>query len=84
MPSILATSLSANALQSWLMANALDITAPEHVEIKTDQTGKILWVNIMGVCVLRCCAIQHLAVDVRDGKRATATDNDNDSDDTRA
>lgn len=34
----------------------LDITAPENtVEVEARKDGKVLWVNVDGICVLRIC-----------------------------
>ena len=38
----------------------LDITAPQHVEVRVDHARQRLWVNIGGLCVLRCCRIGRL------------------------
>ena len=40
--------------------DAIDITAPEFVEMKTD--GKVVWVNVDGVCVLRVCRAKIIVV----------------------
>jgi hypothetical protein len=42
------------------LAAAVDITAPELVEILTDVRQGVIWVNVNGVCVLRCCRIKQL------------------------
>lgn len=34
-----------------------DITAPKMVEVDIGEDGKVLWVNIDGVCILRVCSI---------------------------
>ncbi len=38
----------------------IDITAPSHVEIKIRGDGKVLWVNVDGICKLRVCQIKEL------------------------
>lgn len=43
-------------------SNAIDITAPEVVEITTDIKRGVVWVNVNGVCVLRCCRIRDLTL----------------------
>jgi hypothetical protein len=43
----------------------LDITGAETVQIETDKTRGILWVNINGVCVLRVCRARFLTVEDR-------------------
>jgi len=37
-----------------------DITAPEAVEIQIREDGKTIWVNVDGMCILRCCKIKNL------------------------
>lgn len=38
----------------------IDITAPEHVEILIRQDGKVIWINVDGVCEFRACRINKL------------------------
>jgi hypothetical protein len=39
-----------------ILAAALDVTAPtEAVEVRLNETGTTLWVNVGGVCLLRVC-----------------------------
>ena len=50
----------------------LDITAPEHgvqVEVRTD--GKVLWVHVDGITVLRICQMPRL--DIEDARQSTPT-----------
>ena len=36
----------------------LDVTAPEHgVQVRMAKDGKVLWVDVDGVCVLRICRV---------------------------
>lgn len=48
----------------------LDITAPKgpvQIDIKSD--GKVIWINVEGICVLRICQIEKLEItDQRKGK----------------
>ena len=37
-----------------------DITGPDYVEILIRNDGKVVWVNINGVCALRACQIKEL------------------------
>ena len=37
----------------------LDITAPDHVEITIRDDGKVVWINVDAVCVLRICRAKH-------------------------
>ena len=39
-----------------------DITAPEHVQIQIRSDGKVVWINVDGICVLRACRIGRLKV----------------------
>ena len=39
-----------------------DITAPEHVEVRIRGDGKVLWVNVDGVCALRVCNMSELVL----------------------
>jgi hypothetical protein len=38
----------------------IDITGATLVEVETSKDGTRLWVNVNGVCVLRCCQIKIL------------------------
>lgn len=41
----------------------LDITAPEGtVQIQIRKDGKVLWINIQSICVLRICRIESLDI----------------------
>jgi hypothetical protein len=40
----------------------IDITGATLVEVETSKDGTRLWVNVNGVCVLRCCQIKILVV----------------------
>ncbi len=42
-----------------------DLTAPKVVEISIRDDGKVVWVNIDGVCQLRACRIENLVIDDR-------------------
>jgi hypothetical protein len=47
-----------------IVANTmLDVTGPQLVEIQIRSDGKVIWVNIDGVCLLRCCRIESLRID---------------------
>lgn len=39
---------------------ALDLTAPECVEIRIKNDGKVVWVNTENGCQFRACQIKHL------------------------
>jgi len=40
----------------------LDIIGAEHVEVLVKEDGKVLWVNVNGMCALRICKIDSLIV----------------------
>lgn len=40
-----------------------DITAPKLVEVRIRADEKVLWVNVDGECVLRCCRIENLVME---------------------
>ena len=61
MISILATDTEA-AFDKLLEAH-VDITNPEHVGVLIDRNRGVIWVNVNGVCVVRCCAINMLTVE---------------------
>lgn len=44
------------------MNNMQDITRPEIVEIQIRSDGKVVWVNVDGVCALRACNIKEVIV----------------------
>jgi hypothetical protein len=45
----------AKTVRDW---NALDVTGPTgDVEVAIRDDGKVLWVNVGGVCLLRICRI---------------------------
>lgn len=48
-----------------LLAAALDVTAPQHIDITIDEHAKVVWINVNGVCLLRACRISRL--DLSDG-----------------
>ena len=52
----------------------LDIAAPALVEVSVSNEGKVLHVNVNGQCVLRCCRIGLIEVDVEGRTMATGDD----------
>lgn len=40
----------------------VDISEPRHVEVRVRNDGKVVWINVDGTCVLRCCKIKKLEV----------------------
>lgn len=40
----------------------LDITAPQVIEVEVREDGKVLWINIDGICRLRVCQINELVI----------------------
>jgi hypothetical protein len=47
----------------------VDITAPSIVGVEIRHDGKVLWVNVDGVCRLRCCLIGELILEDNQPKR---------------
>lgn len=45
------------------LGELMDITAPKAVQIQVRADGKVIWVNVDGLCVLRCCQIEVLEVE---------------------
>ena len=43
----------------------LDITGAKIVEVSIRSDGKVIWINVDGVCRLRVCQIEHLEIDDR-------------------
>lgn len=41
-----------------------DVTKPESVQILVSPDKSRLWVNVDGVCLLRCCQIERLELEV--------------------
>jgi len=48
---------------------SIDITAPKAVQIDIREDGKVLWINVDGICRLRCCQIELLEVEDRRTKK---------------
>ena len=45
----------------------LDLSKPRAVEVIVRNDGKVLWVNVDGLCRLRICGVKKLTVE--DGRR---------------
>jgi hypothetical protein len=45
----------------------LDMTAPEVVQIQVDASGETVWINVDGVCRLRCCRVGQ--IEIEDNRR---------------
>jgi hypothetical protein len=43
-----------------LIGAQIDITRPKAVEVRLRNDGSVLWINVDGVCVLRCCQIKNM------------------------
>lgn len=41
----------------------VDINGPEVVEIKIRNDGKVVWINVDGICRLRACQIKQLILE---------------------
>lgn len=48
----------------------VDITSPRTVQVQIRSDGKVIWINVDGMCRLRCCQIEHL--DVEDDRKPSA------------
>jgi len=59
MPQFLGTPVD-DAFFTKATEAAIDITSPELVEATFDIKKGVLWVNVNGLCVLRCCRIKEL------------------------
>jgi predicted DNA-binding protein len=46
----------------------LDITAPQVVEMSVRQDGKVVWVNVDGICRFRACQIEQLILEDHRGE----------------
>lgn len=56
-------------LQKTVLGDMTDIIAPDAVQIQVRPDRKTLWVNVNGICVLRCCQIKEL--DIEDAESET-------------
>jgi len=45
---------------SEILGHFLDLTEPECVEIEIQRDGKVVWINVNGLCRLRACKIKDL------------------------
>jgi hypothetical protein len=52
----------------------VDITAPELVDITINEDGKVVWINVDGVCRFRAQRIKNLAI--YDGRKDSEENND--------
>lgn len=43
-------------------SSIIDITEPERVEVLIRADKKVIWINVDGICRLRCSRIKHLKV----------------------
>jgi len=64
MPSLNLSKASPEQAVDRLSGNMLDITADTNAVVETDirSDGKVLWVNVNGICVLRICRISQLVL----------------------
>jgi len=52
-----------NPTPNQLIENQIDVTGAKHVQIQTRFDGKVIWINVDGICLLRICQIENLEVD---------------------
>src|SRR5437667_12708513 len=45
-----------------LLMDFLDVTAPRHIEIEIRNDGKVIWVHLNGMTILRACQIGELMI----------------------
>jgi hypothetical protein len=43
-----------------VLANQMDITGADTVQVSHSSNGSVIWVNVNGLCLLRICRIRHL------------------------
>lgn len=56
----------------------LDVTAPKVVKVRVRGDGRVLWVNIDGICRFRACQVETLIIeDDRYGMDSEAQTSDN-------
>ena len=48
-----------------LLEKQIDISGAEVAEVSIKEDGKVLWINVDGVCVCRVCRIEKLVIDDR-------------------
>ncbi len=48
-----------------LLEKAIDITGATTCEVSIKEDGKVIWINVDGVCVCRVCRITELILDDR-------------------
>lgn len=47
-------------MTDFVNVQMLDITAPEFVQVEWDASRRVLYVNVDGVTVLRCCRVKSI------------------------
>jgi hypothetical protein len=45
----------------------IDITQPEFLEVIVRYDGKVVWINVDGICRFRACRLNHL--EINDGRK---------------
>ncbi len=45
------------------LGETVDVTAPKIVQIQIRNDGKVVWINVDGLCVLRCCQIGEIHIE---------------------
>ena len=48
-----------------ILDKQIDITGPDIVEISIKEDGKVIWINVDGICACRICRIKELIIDDR-------------------
>lgn len=47
--------------------SSIDITEPEVVQVDIKSDGKVIWINVNGICMFRACRIKNL--EINDGRK---------------
>lgn len=48
---------------TYVSGQFIDITAPGVLEIKIRRDGKVVWINVDGICRFRACQIETLILE---------------------
>ncbi len=46
----------------YLIKKSIDVSGIENCEVRIREDGKVIWINVNGVCVCRVCRIENLEV----------------------
>lgn len=54
--------MNQDEITEYVLQNAIDIVAPQHVEIKIRADGQVVWINVNGICAFRAGNIKELVI----------------------